>query len=202
MTQKLHPKMMLAQFDNGYWYVGDLKAFAKTLGVPTVSKLRKDELEAAIRGYLVKGKVEARPKAAPKIGARDIVIGLRLDLPIRHYTSNKTTKTFIAAEAEKIAPGLKKKSGARYRLNRWREDQISKGKTITYGDLVRQYVILNQAVTPFARVPHGRYINFIADFSANEPSASRTEALEAWQEVKRMDTLKTYAAWKKSARRR
>jgi hypothetical protein len=202
MTQKLHPKMTITQFDNGYWYAVDLKAFAKAIGVPAVSKLRKDELEVAIRGFLTTGKTAARPMAAPKDGVRDIDVGLRLDLRVRHYTSNRITKAFLAAEAEKIAPGLKRKSGARYRLNRWREQQIARGKAITYGDLVRQFVVLNKAEQPFERIPHDRYVYFISDFGANEPGASRADALKAWEEVKAMDTRKTYAAWKRAVRRR
>ena len=37
--------MTVTQFDNGYWYATEIKAFAKTIGIPSVNKLRKDELE-------------------------------------------------------------------------------------------------------------------------------------------------------------
>jgi len=73
------------------------------------------------------------------------------------YTNDKQTKAFLDREAQKLAPGLKRKPGARYRLNRWREEQLIKGVKLTYGDLVKEYVRLNQTEEPFAQIPHGRY---------------------------------------------
>jgi len=40
--------MTATQFDNGYWYATELKDFAERIGIPSASKLRKDELETAI----------------------------------------------------------------------------------------------------------------------------------------------------------
>ena len=47
------------------------------------------------------------------------------------YTNDKETKDFLEKDAQKFAPGLLRKSGARYRLNRWREEQLVKGVTLT-----------------------------------------------------------------------
>ena len=118
-----------------------------------------------------------------------------MDLHVVNYTSNKQTKEFIEQEAQKIAPGLKRKSGARYRLNRWREEQLTKGVKITYRDLVNQYIELNQITERFPRVPHGRYINFVADFLRAEPNATRAEAISAWKELKKLNIPKNYEAW-------
>src|SRR2546422_1573221 len=60
------------------------------------------------------------------------------------YTNDKGTKDFLEREAQKLAPGLKRKSGVRYRLNRWREERLIKGVKLTYGDLVKEYIRLNQ----------------------------------------------------------
>jgi len=38
--------MTSTQFDNGYWYATEIKNFAKRIGIPFASKLRKDELES------------------------------------------------------------------------------------------------------------------------------------------------------------
>jgi hypothetical protein len=202
---KLSKAMTVEQFDRGYWYASDLQDFADAIGIPSAKKLRKDELEKAIKTFLRTGKVESPTKRAlSRTGARDIDRGLRLDLPIVSYTSNRETKTFIEREAEKLAPGLKRRSGVRYRLNRWREEQLTAGRKITYGDLVREYVKLTQSEEPFARIPHGRYINFISDFLAGEKRASRDDAIRAWEELKRLDVPKDYRAWVKhraSARR-
>jgi hypothetical protein len=34
MANRLSPTMTLAAFENGYWYLDDLKDFAKRIGIP------------------------------------------------------------------------------------------------------------------------------------------------------------------------
>lgn len=193
---KLSPSMTLAQFDNGYWYATELKAFGDRIGIPAAGKLRKDELEKAIKEFLRTGKA-ALPtrRSLDRSGVKDVDKGLTLDLRIVNYTSNKTTKDFIVREAQEMAPGLRRRQGARYRLNRWREEQLMNGRRITYRDLVRQYVELNQSEVPFARVPHGRYIKFLADFLKAEEGATHAQGRKAWERLKRTDIPRTYAAW-------
>ena len=76
------------------------------------------------------------------------------------------TKQFLEHEARKLVPGLRRRSGARYRLNRWREAQILNGVRLRYRDLVNEYVRLNQSTGRFPQIPLGRYINFMSDFLA------------------------------------
>jgi SAP domain-containing new25 len=199
---KLSKNMTVAEFDNGYWYATEIKDFAKAIGIPHSNKLRKDELEKSIKLFLETGKVVLPTKRSlVKSGIKDIEKGLSLDLPIVHYTSNRETKDFIVREAQKIAPGLKRKSGARYRLNRWREEQLTNGKKITYGDLVQQYVKLNQTEGRFEqiRIASGRYINFLSDFLRAEKNATRADAMAAWKQLKRMNVPKNYQSWKKAS---
>jgi SAP domain-containing protein len=200
---KLSKSMTEEQFDNGCWYAVDIKAFADEIGIPSASKLRKDELEELIRHFLRTGKVKnPGRKTLPISGIRDIEKGLNLKLPVVSYTSNKETKDFIVREALKIAPNLKRKSGARYRLNRWREQQLDKGIKITYEDLVKQYVKLNQFEGSFPQAPSGRYINFLSDFLAGEENATREQALSAWHQLKKLDIPKNYRAWKRYRQRK
>jgi SAP domain-containing new25 len=196
---RLSPAMTLAQFENGYWYADELKNFARTLSIANAAKLRKDELEKAIKHFLATGKIKAPTKRSlVKTGETDIEKGLSLNLAVVNYTSNKTTKDFLVSEALKIAPGLKKKSGARYRLNRWREEQLTAGKKITYRDLVKKYVELNSGDERFAQIPSGRYINFLSDYLAAEKGASKEDAIGAWKKLKKLDIPKNYKSWKKS----
>jgi hypothetical protein len=109
-----------------------------------------------------------------------------LKLRIENYTSNRETKDFIVAQARMMAPNVRDKSGAWYRLNRWREEQITSGKHSTCGDLVRQYVVLNK-MPRFEKIPHGRYINFVAAFLEADNGATRAEAIAAWNELKELD---------------
>ncbi len=193
---RLHPKMTPQEFENGYWYASELKQFALVIGVRSISRLRKDELEGSILAFLHSGRAKNIKKPA-RVGKKDVDLGLRLSLPVQNYTSNKTTKDFIVREAKKRHPDLKERSGVRYRLNRWREDRIKRGKKITYGDIVEEYINLNTSKKPFAKIPSGRYINFLAEYLAHEKGRTRTQGIAAWNQLKKMDAPKTYAAWKK-----
>ena len=200
---KLSKSMTEEQLDNGYWYAVEIKAFADEIGIPLASGLRKDELEELIKHFLRTGKVKSPTrKNLSKSGRRDVEKGLRLKLPVVSYTSNRETKDFIVKEALKIAPNLRRKSGARYRLNRWREEQLEKGVKITYEDLVRQYIKLNQFEGRFPQGPSGRYINFLSDFLAGEENPTREQAMKAWGKLKKLDIPKNYRAWKKYRRSR
>jgi len=192
--------MIVAQFDNGYWYALEIKAFANDIGIPSASKLRKDELEELIKHFLRTGHVKSPTrKTLNRSRVRDVEKGLNLKLPVVSYTNDKETKDFIETEALKIAPQQKRKSGVRYRLNRWREQQIDNGIQITYRDLVREYIRLNQVQGSFPQVktPSGRYINFLSDFLAGEKNATRAHALKAWEQLKKAEIPKNYREWKK-----
>ena len=190
--------MTLREFENGYWYLDQLKDFAKRIGVPAAKKLRKDELEKAIVTFLRTGTAALPTKRSLlRTGVKDLERGLRLKLRIENYTSNRETKDFIIEQAHLMAPDVREKSGVWYRLNRWREEQITGGKHPTYGDLVRQYVVLNKRPR-FDRVPHDRYINFVADFLAAEHEATRAEAIAAWRELKELDVPKNFLSWVKA----
>lgn len=193
----LSKAMTLRQFDHGYWFATELKGFAKEIGVSSASKLRKDELEKAIRHFLITGEIQnpARRPLSPT-GVKDVDQGLALSLPVSLYSNDKETKDFLEREALKAEPSFKRKSGARYRLNRWREEQIYLGISMTYQDLVKEYVRLCQTKGAFQKVPHGRYINFVSDFYAAEEHASKESIAEAWALLKELDTPKTYQSWK------
>src|SRR6185369_83339 len=153
MAKNLSPTMTLREFENGYWYLDELKDFASQVGIPEARKRRKDGLERAIGDFLRTGKPRLSTKRAlHKRGVKDLERGLSLKLRIEHYTSNRETKDFIIQQAKKIAPEVSQKSGVWYRLNRWREEQITNGKHPTYGDLVQQYIALNKIET-FAKIP-------------------------------------------------
>lgn len=190
--------MTLKKFENGYWYLDELKEFGCRIGIAEAKKLRKDELERAIIVFLRTGK-PGRPvkRALRQTGVKDLARGLNLNLRIEHYTSNRETKNFIIEQAKKLAPEVHEKSGVWYRLNRWREEQITKGNQPTYGDLVRQYIALNK-LAAFAKIPQDRYVNFVAEFLANEKGATRSGAIAAWSRLKTMNVPKNYASWVKA----
>jgi SAP domain-containing new25 len=202
MKGVLSPAMTLREFENGYWYVSDLKDFANQIGIPAASRLRKDELEKAVVGFLRTGKAASpTQRSLRKSGPKDVDRGLSLNLRIQNYTSNRDTKDFIVQQARLAAPEVREKSGVWYRLNRWREERMTRGSRPTYRDLVRHYIALNR-MEHFEKIPQVRYINFLADFLAAEKSATHAEAIAAWQKLKTLDAPKTYASWRKTRARR
>lgn len=188
---KLSASMTVEQFDRGYWYATELAAFARSLGLPGG---RKDQVEKAVRAFL-SGRRAAAPFRPPR-GEKDRVA---LDVVVRVYKNEKAMKDFLEREAKRMEPAYRRRSGARYRLNRWREEQLEAGRRITYRQLVREYVRLSMAPGPFAKVPVGRYINFLAEFLKRERGATHAGARKAWHALKTMDAEKTYAGWKKSS---
>ena len=52
--------MTIKEFENKYWYMSELKALAKSLGIPFDSKIRKDQLERMIIQFLETGTVNKR----------------------------------------------------------------------------------------------------------------------------------------------
>ncbi len=195
---KLIKNITEAEFNKGYWYADEIKAFAKEIGIAKSNKLRKDELEQLIKHYIRTGEIiNADRKNVVKTGTKDLDMGLTTSLPIINYTSNKQTTNFIKTEANKLTPGLKIKSGVWYRLNRWRDEQITKEKKITYGDLINQFIDLNQTEKKFEKVVVGRYINFLSDFLANEKGATRQQAINEWKKLKKLDIEKDYKSWKR-----
>lgn len=194
----LKATMTEEEFENGYWYATELQEFARRVGIPSAKRLRKDELENALKHFFRSGeRKNLVRRGLSKSGVRDLDRGLRLDLPVVHYTSNKETKAFIAREAAKLQPGFSRASGTRYLLNRWREEQISSGRRITYGDLVKEAIRLNKTKRGPLRMAHGRYINFISEFMAAHKDASHAAAVRAWKAIKVLDAPKTYEAWAK-----
>lgn len=144
--KKLYESMSPRQFDEGYWYVGELKAFAKTLGISHTRKLRKDELETAIKTFMTTGTItKPTERQLEMSGPKDVKRGLSLDLPVSYYTNDRVTKDFIDQEAQRLVPGLKRKTGVQSRLNRWREEKLVAGAEIKYRDLIEEYVRLNQS---------------------------------------------------------
>ena len=81
--------MTQAQFDNGYWYATELNEFAKTIGIPSASRLRKDELEKAIKVFLKAGKIESPAKRSLSTsGIKDVERGLSLSLLVAVYLAS------------------------------------------------------------------------------------------------------------------
>ncbi len=202
MAAKLSKLMTSAEFDNGYWYATDLQDFASELNISHAKSLRKDELEKAIKHYLASGSILKSPSRSFKqVRLPDSELGLTMKRRIVNYKNDEVTKSFILRQAQKAERGFKIKSGTRYLLNRWREEQIAAGQPITYGDLVHKIISLAKTQRGPLRTEHGRYNNFISDFMAAK-AGTRIKAVEAWNALKKLNCPKTFEAWQSSRGRK
>ena len=92
----LHTSMSVEEFDGGYFYATEIKAFAREIGIP-VGNRRKTDLEDLIRSFLESGVVPtSRPVQPRKAGqARD---KLSLDTRVTNYVGDRTTKEFLLSD--------------------------------------------------------------------------------------------------------
>ena len=192
----LHQGMSVEEFDNGYFYASELRAFARDLGI-TVGNFRKFELEELIREFLQTGKVPDRKPVLPrKAGeARDV---LKADTTVTNYVGDKKTKAFLLELVYAEAPGLSKKSGQWYWLNDWRRKRQEAQDCFTYRDLAGHLRTLMQTKGRLPRCPSARMNNFITDFVADPINAGipREEVLKAWNWLKEQPGPKTYGEFR------
>ena len=192
---KLRASMSVEEFDDGYFYAADLKAFARQLGI-AVGRRRKLELEELIRGFLRTGIVPpAEPVPDPRSGeGRD---RLAAETIVRSYVDDRTTKAFLRDFVHARAPSLRDKSGQWYWLNEWRRAQLQEGQCISYADLGNRLLELMRSQGRLPRIPAARYNNFVTDFKADPANKgkSRADAVAAWERIKSVPGPKTYDAY-------
>ena len=108
---KLSPSMTLRQFDHGYWYATQVKDFGKAIGIPSAGQLRKDELEKAIRSFLVTGKARnPTRRTLSTSGIKDVERGLSLELDVVRFTNDKETKSFLEPRGAEACSGSDEKT--------------------------------------------------------------------------------------------
>ena len=173
--------MTIKEFENKYWYMNELKTFAKLLKIPFDSKIRKDQLEEMIIQFLETRTVNKKNCYRSKSRNRDI---LNRHTYVENFSNKKETWEFIHSEMDKRIPGLKPRSGAKYWLNRWIENKFSDGGKITYDDVICEYIRLNETEGKLPQIPSCKFNNFISDYLANEKNATRKEVLDAWNKLR------------------
>ncbi|MDC9580531.1 hypothetical protein PSI15_02915 [Xenorhabdus sp. PR6a] len=198
MLNKLYRNMSVEEFEKGYFYATELKAFAKELGID-VGTLRKNEVEDHIKARLSGSDDTPLPKGVPNrktSGSRD---RLSPDSYIVNYVSDKATKTFLKEEISKRDPDLKDKSGQWYWLNDWRKEQIRNNRKITYRELIDRLYELMTTKGRLPRIPSTRFNNFITDFlvAPENEGATRQEAMDEWERLKKIPVQKNYQEYKK-----
>lgn len=194
---RLHRRMSVEEFDNGYFYAGDLKVFARCLGL-AVGNFRKFELEELIRESPLTGKTPDRKPIMPrKTGeARD---RLKPDTVVANYIGDRKTTAFLLELVHAEAPELGRKSGQWYWLNDWRRKKQEARARFTYRDLAGHLRVLMQTEGRLPQIPPARMNNFITDFRADPANAGipRKETLKAWNRLKAQPGPKTYAEYRR-----
>ena len=192
---KLRPSMSVEEFEDGYFYAAELKAFARQLGIP-VGRRRKLELEALISEFLRTGIVPS-PKPEPDRRSGKSRDSLAPETIVQDYVDDRRTKDFLRDLVHARVPQLKDKSGQWYRLNEWRRSQLRAGQRITYADLGNRLLELMRWEGRFPRIPAGRFNNFVTDFWADPENKGKTraEAVAAWECIKSVPGPKTYQAY-------
>uniref|UniRef100_UPI0036D86C97 hypothetical protein n=1 Tax=Photorhabdus sp. RM322S TaxID=3342825 RepID=UPI0036D86C97 len=195
---KLHKGMSQEAFENGYFYVAELRQFAKSLGI-TPNNLKKNELELHIRSHLFGHSGDlpiAIPNKRDRVG-RDL---LTLKSLVINYVSDRQTKDFLLEQVNSQYGPLEDKSGQWYWLNHWRKAQIANNNHITYGDLIEHLASLKRQEGRLSQIPSARLNNFISDFIADPENAGKgkKQALEIWRELKEKNLPKTYLAYKQN----
>ena len=192
---KLRSSMPVEEFDGGYFYATELKAFVRQLGI-AVGRRRKLELEALIRDFLQTGVVPS-PAPEPRRRSGEARDRLAAGTVVRSYVDDRKTKDFLRGLVRARAPSLKDKSGQWYWLNDWRRRQIQAGRRIAYADLGNRLLELMRTVGRLPRIPAARFNNFITDFRADPANEGKTraDAVAAWEHIKSVPGPKTYAAY-------
>ncbi|WP_039757912.1 hypothetical protein [Bartonella queenslandensis] len=189
--------MSVEEFEKGYFYATELKAFAKKLGID-VGTLRKNEIEDYIKARLSGLEDSHLPKSVSNRktdGSRD---KLSPDSVIFNYVSDKATKAFLKEEIAKRDPKAKDKSGQWYWLNDWRKEMIRNNQEITYQQLIDKLYALMTTEGKLPRIPSTRLNNFIIDFLADPENegATRQKAMDEWERLKKMPIQKDYQQYK------
>lgn len=196
---KLYRNMSVEEFEKGYFYATELKAFAKELGID-VGTLRKNEVEDHIKARLSGSKDTPLPKNVSNRKTRGSLDRLSPDSYVVNYVSDKATKAFLKEEISRTrGRDFKDKSGQWYWLNDWRKEQIRNNRKITYRELIDRLYELMTTKGRLPRIPSTRFNNFITDFLADpeNEAATRQEAMDEWERLKKMPVQKNYQEYKK-----
>ncbi len=193
---RLHKNMTVEEFESGYFYANDLKAFARKLGIAP-ARLRKFEIEEQIKAYLATG-ILPEKNSKSRGTSTEPEDTLSAYSSVRNYNGNRKTKAFLLELVQRKDPGSKDKSGQWYWLNDWRRQQAEAGHSFTYGDLAEQLLKLRKTKGRLPQIPSARMNNFISDFLADPDNdgKSKADAQTAWQFVKITLGPKTYSAYK------
>ncbi len=182
LTALLDPE----SFKNYYWDKKELVSFCSANGLSILGG--KPDLVNRIECFLQTGQKIA-PTKVKRIGGLDSENEITQETPVINYKNDAKTRTFF-----------EKKIGKHFRFNSYLRQfaKISnEDSNLTYGDLVKGWIKAEeQRKNPSYKSTIDQqfeFNQFQRDFYAKEKGKTRKELIEAWQVIRSVSGLNTYA---------
>ena len=161
------------EVDSYYWKKKELVTYCREKKLPCSGS--KEALETRIKVYLRTGKVlSVATKKKSSVRDSDKVI-TKKTLVNNYYNDSATRKFFVDHV------------GSSFRFNKYLR-QYSDKKNIppglTYGDLIKGWEVFEtKRKTGTVKIDHQfQYNQFMRDFFQNQPNATKSQAIAAWNE--------------------
>lgn len=165
----------------------ELDAFCRKHGISV--SVKKDQEEAIVE-FLKTGKI-LKIKSKAKITNPDSEHGLTLNTKVKQYKNDPATREFLKQKVESAGG---KFTGFSAHLNKWRIEQTSKGKSITYGDLVKKYIYFQDLKKQGKLPPLSREVfqfnAFVSD--ALKDGLDRKDAVKLWERIVKQEGQPVY----------
>lgn len=191
---KLTSKLNAETFKQFYWLKSELTDFCVQVGLS--SSGMKPEIAKRIYTFLKTGK-KLKPGQAAK-GVPDSARPLTPKTIVINYKNDPVTRQFFTKHI-----GSHFKFSAR--VNIFRKAALAKGKKITYGDLIkewlREYELRKDKNVQLPIMQSCEYNQFTRDYYAANPRAPRTAVIAAWKQARTLAGAHTYQAWLKAVKK-
>jgi hypothetical protein len=191
MDQKTkHSKSVdLDDFKNQYWLKTELVNFCRQNNLSALGS--KQELAQRIEVFIATG-AKLKPSTTTRVSSRDSNTPISMTTFVVNYKNDAATRLFFVEHI-----------GEHFRFDAYLRQFTNKNnitKDLTYSDLVDGWL----AEEMKRNEPHFKsdiskqfeYNQFTRDFFANENGKSLADAIKAWNVVKTLPGMKTYANYK------
>lgn len=178
---ELSSTITLNDFKKYYWTVKQLRVFCQQHKL--ASSGSKIDLTDRICQFLLEGDVS--PVIKVKSPLPDSCRGITSTTPVINYKNDAKTRDFFITEL-----------GSKFRFNHYLRGFAKKTHdgSLCYGDLVRGYkASLSEPPPPIG--DQFKFNKFQRDFFKDNPSATRSDCIKAWNFIKLVPSGATYESY-------
>jgi hypothetical protein len=199
MRRLLTNETSLEDFHKHYWYLAELVDFCRRYEIDPYG--RKDELILRIEKFLRTGRRTSKtPRKATRLENRQQG-PITLDAAVTTaFKCNSATREFFQSV-------IGEHFHFTAHLQQFRREHQRKGTSLTYGDLVREWISEFERRKDKSYKPKigrtGQYNQFVRDFMADKArnsGKSIREAAAAWTRIREHEGPHTYAEYRRIAR--